>query len=418
MLSPAVVELWVLYSVGVTFTLIRTYARVRAVGWRDLAPDDYLIWVGIVRILAVDAKIFYTAQTALAYTVTSVAFGLANSGMTDAERAALSIDDPEYHYRYVAPQSKIDLGTGKLIQVVLTRVVGSKIQVAGWVTYMALIASLKLSMMAFYVRLTDGLGRRYRIPVYVGFVLVSVSFLASIITAFAACQPFHKYWQINPNPGNICQPAISKAIVWVTFIANIVTDPYLIFIPIPMLWQSSLKLIKKVATTIVLGAGIFVLVCATLKSVFLITEPLNGAEIADSWGTRETFVAVITTNLPMIFHLCRSWLARIFGSVFQSSRRTYKSPSGGFRSIGGSELPSRSRRGPPSVNPITENMTFSESEERIVGDMKMQNLKVYTGPVGDTPASNGIVVSNQIEVTHETRSSHTSEPAQNVHETW
>ncbi|OGM43507.1 hypothetical protein ABOM_008069 [Aspergillus bombycis] len=373
MLSPAVVELWTLYSFGVAITLLRTYARYRAVGWKQFAADDYLVWVGIL---------FYTAQTALAYSVSSVAHGLANSGMTDGQRASLSIDDPEYYQR----------------------VVGSKIQVAGWATYMALIASLKLSMMAFYVRLTNGLGHRYRIPVWAGFALVIGSFMASIIVILAACRPFHNYWQIYPDPGNTCQPAISKAVIWVTFIANIITDPYLIFIPIPMLWKSSLKLIKKIATTVVLGAGVFVLVCATLKSVFLITDPLNGAEIANSWGTRETFVAVVTTNLPMIFHLFRSWLNVLFGSAFQSTEKTsYKSPC-----IGGSEFTGRnyrSRRGPPSVNPIT-NMTFSESKERIVEDVKMQNMHIYSEPVADSTVFKGIVVSNQIEVTHETRSSH------------
>lgn len=103
----------------------------------------------------------------------------------------------------------------------LIRVIGSKIQIAGWSTYSALINSLKLSMLAFYVRLMvlisiisdgvsqqvtnaqqDGLGRRYHIPIYVGFGLVIGCFLASIITIFSACRPFHKNWQINPDPGS------------------------------------------------------------------------------------------------------------------------------------------------------------------------------------------------------------------------
>lgn len=42
-----------------------------------------------------------------------------------------------------------------------------------------------------------------------------------------------------------------------------------------MLWKSSLKLFKKVAATIVLGAGVFVLVCATLKSVFVLIVSLD-----------------------------------------------------------------------------------------------------------------------------------------------
>lgn len=44
----ATVELWTLYSFGIAVTLLRTYARIRAVGWRNLKADDYLIWVAIV----------------------------------------------------------------------------------------------------------------------------------------------------------------------------------------------------------------------------------------------------------------------------------------------------------------------------------------------------------------------------------
>lgn len=42
------IELWTLYGIGVAFTILRTYSRVRAVGWRNLRLDDYLIWIGIV----------------------------------------------------------------------------------------------------------------------------------------------------------------------------------------------------------------------------------------------------------------------------------------------------------------------------------------------------------------------------------
>lgn len=44
---------------------------------------------------------FYSAQAALAYSIGNIAHGLANNGMTDAERAALSPSDPEYQARYV-----------------------------------------------------------------------------------------------------------------------------------------------------------------------------------------------------------------------------------------------------------------------------------------------------------------------------
>jgi hypothetical protein len=46
---------------------------------------------------------FYSAQAALGYSIGNVAHGLANNGMSDAERAALLPSDPEYDLRCVKP---------------------------------------------------------------------------------------------------------------------------------------------------------------------------------------------------------------------------------------------------------------------------------------------------------------------------
>lgn len=43
-------ELWTLYAFAVLITVLRTYARVKAVGLGDLRADDFLIWIAIVRI--------------------------------------------------------------------------------------------------------------------------------------------------------------------------------------------------------------------------------------------------------------------------------------------------------------------------------------------------------------------------------
>lgn len=102
------VELWTLYAFGVAVTLLRTYARVSAVGYRELRADDYLIWLALVSIqppvssalLTLFIQLIYTAQTILGHNVGIASHGLANNGMTDAQRSALSQDDPEYRWRY------------------------------------------------------------------------------------------------------------------------------------------------------------------------------------------------------------------------------------------------------------------------------------------------------------------------------
>jgi hypothetical protein len=178
-------------------------------------------------------------------------------------------------------------------------------------------------MLAFYLRLTDGLGQRYRNPIYVGFALVIGTFLVSIITIFSACRPFHKYWQINPDPGNACQAAISRPIIWASFATNVSTDIYIILIPIPMLWKSRLKLMKKIAATVVFGAGLFVLVCAILKSVFVLVV------------SRDVTVATPGRELTHIPAGPRRWrtTGRRMGNQGGVRRSGYYQPSHGLSSL-------------------------------------------------------------------------------------
>ncbi|KAF2124321.1 hypothetical protein P153DRAFT_351295 [Dothidotthia symphoricarpi CBS 119687] len=280
--------------------------------------------------------------------------------MTDTQRSLLSLDDPEFTWR----------------------VVGSKIQVAGWTTAACLLWTLKLCMIFFYLRLTDGL-QRYQIRIQIAVGLVVATFIIVIMTIYLSCRPFRHYWQIYPDPGNACQAAISKPILWVSFISNVSTDIFLFLIPIPMLWKSSLRLFKKIAATLVLSAGILIVVCATLKSVYVIVDPTNGGQLAAAWGTRETFIAVVTTNLPMIFPLLKSWLAPFLSSTIGSSsnNKGHKRPGSGFVTIGGGGggASSRSRQGSQSARYITTNIAHdNESEEHIAkanSDMKMQHLQ-------------------------------------------
>jgi hypothetical protein len=48
----------------------------------------------------------------------------------------------------------------------------------------------------------EGLSRKYQQRIWIGFGIVGITFGASIITIYSACQPISKYWQINPDPGS------------------------------------------------------------------------------------------------------------------------------------------------------------------------------------------------------------------------
>ena len=80
----------------------------------------------------------------------------------------------------------------------------------------------------------------------------------------------------------------------------------------------------------------------------------------------------------------------------------------------------KSRRGVPSAgNDIGVNSSFSESEERIINNVKMQDLKVYAGSATSTDKpSNGIVVSNEFQITEDRTSQNGEQNAQRAHEPW
>ncbi|KAF0316938.1 hypothetical protein GQ607_015824 [Colletotrichum asianum] len=338
-------EAFALLGVGLGVIALRTYARISAVGVRHLQADDYLMLL---------VACTYSAETALAYSVGAYWQGLANNGMTDEQRRNLDPNSEEYRIR----------------------VNGSKTQIAGWITYSCLVLwPAKAAMCTFFLRLTEGL-HNFQKRIYGGFALIVVTWLTVLFSIIFSCFPTHKNWQIYPDPGNTCQPAISKVNILVTVVLNVLTDLYLMSIPIPMLWFSKLPLRKKLGLIVLFSGGILVTMAGILRCVLIISDPVNGASQAGSWAVRETFVAVVTTNVPMIFPLIRRWFSPIFGTVvstlpLSNTNNKYGSKGPNLPQPGSIKLDdvpdSKNRkkgRQPFSQYPITE-ITGTGSEEHL-----------------------------------------------------
>lgn len=105
----------------------------------------------------------------------------------------------------------------------------------------------------------------------------------------------------------LCYPESSPAILWTVLGCNIITDAYLLWLPMPMLFQSSLPKATKIVLICLFGCGLFVTVAATLR-ITLVAVEVHDFHAIGFWSVRETFVAIATTNLPAIFVLLRRWL--------------------------------------------------------------------------------------------------------------
>ncbi|PYI02961.1 hypothetical protein BO78DRAFT_375936 [Aspergillus sclerotiicarbonarius CBS 121057] len=275
-----VVEAFTLLAIAVTAIVFRVVARWVTAGPKNFMLDDYLMPL---------AGVVYGLETGAAYCVSAWWMGLANNSMTAAERASLSPESHEYHLR----------------------VGGSKTQVLGWSLYTTLLWLLKTCMAVFYSRLTSGLINMH-IRIRIGYIVIGVTYIAVILSILLGCHPLHKNWQINPDPGNYCQPAVSHIDVYVTVTLNVATDLYLISIPFPILFKARLPWREKLELIILFSGGFFVMAAGILRCVLIVTAGANGASQAGRWACRETFVAVIIGNIPMIYPLCRR-LARRAG---------------------------------------------------------------------------------------------------------
>ncbi|KAF5000723.1 hypothetical protein FGRMN_1564 [Fusarium graminum] len=273
------IEAFSLLGIAVLVTVLRCYVRISTVGCRNLWADDYLV------ILAVG---IYAIEVALAYSVGNIAYGLANNSITDEKRASLQSGDVEYQLR----------------------VLGSKIQIGLWTTYSSLLWILKAAMCTFYYRLTKDL-EGYRIRVMIGFAIIVTSFVVIQMNLLLSCRSFDHWWQIYPDPGTFCHAAISPGLIWTCLSFNLVTDLYLIMIPMPMLWKAAMPWPQKVGLITLFSCGLFVTMAAILRVVHLVANPINGAQLAASWAVRETFVAIMTTNIPMLFPTFKRWVVPI-----------------------------------------------------------------------------------------------------------
>ncbi|KAH8883761.1 hypothetical protein GQ53DRAFT_882264 [Thozetella sp. PMI_491] len=273
------------------------------VRWKQAGPsnwelDDYVMPL---------TGAAFTAETVLAYAVGSQYGGLTNSFIDDEQRAALDPASEEYSHR----------------------VTGSKIQVAGWSLYAFILWSMKLSLVVFYARLTSRLAHP-RLLIQISLVLLGVTYVAVALSLLLGCQPMSKYWQVYPDPGNLCQPAISKLNVFVVVIPNVVTDLFLLSIPLPLLWKVNISLRKKIHLMCLFSGAVFVVMAGTIRAVVILTAGSDGAISGSQWACRETFVSIVITNLPIIQPLIRAVADKVGLSalISKSSRQASSHPLG------------------------------------------------------------------------------------------
>ncbi|KAI1773934.1 hypothetical protein F4818DRAFT_442689 [Hypoxylon cercidicola] len=365
-------EVWGLQGTAYLVIGLRYYSRFANLGWRGLSWDDAIMLFSVVsnlRILSSSSTHFntdggqlvYTAESVMAHITVAYWLGLANNNMTDAERAVLDPESDEWRLR----------------------VNGSKTHVVGLLLYTTLLWLLKACWLVYYARLTDGVANMHR-WIRWGIVVLAATYISCLLVAFLKCIPFNQQWQIYPDPGNHCMPAISSLQTIYVMIMNTSTDFYLMAIPLPVVWKSHLPWRKKLVLLVMFSGGLLEMAFGILRCVSILT--LGDIDPAQSgyWSVRESFVSVVLTNMPMVYPLFRKFIEKA-GSATRSKNASQAEGSRGYRL---SSIPGRRQKPSASV----PNDTTWGSKDNIVTERE-QTLSVSDDTSIELPQHQAAVIS-------------------------
>lgn len=69
-------------------------------------------------------------------------------------------------------------------------------------------------------------------------IVLAATFLGTVISVIAECQPFPHYWQVSPDPGPKCRQGHGHLVT--AGVLNILTNLILVVFALPMIWKARL----------------------------------------------------------------------------------------------------------------------------------------------------------------------------------
>lgn len=115
----------------------------------------------------------------------------------------------------------------------------------------------------------DGM-RGAKLRAWISAGLLFFTWAATVASVFVTCRPFKMMWQIFPDPGIICQPAISPVLISVFLSCNIFTDIYLISLPIPVLIRAPLRKSQKLSLISLFSCNILITGIALTRAILML----------------------------------------------------------------------------------------------------------------------------------------------------
>ncbi|KAI1844222.1 hypothetical protein JX265_010279 [Neoarthrinium moseri] len=199
--------------------------------------------------------------------------------------------------------------------------------------YYTIVYTIKASIVFMYLRFA--VSKIFRQLCYGTLVLLTVFYVVCVAGVLAQCRPIHKVWDITGLVAGTC--INTTAFFYFTSGFNIITDVWIILLPIPTLRSIQITHREKVVLYFVFGIGAFstALSCVRLQSIYtytLATDPFHDGVWVNLWSIIEVNSAIVCATIPALKPLFKP-------------RRLLESVRGGNKSNMGYERHGKEQRG-------------------------------------------------------------------------
>uniref|UniRef100_A0A093VNU2 Rhodopsin domain-containing protein n=1 Tax=Talaromyces marneffei PM1 TaxID=1077442 RepID=A0A093VNU2_TALMA len=257
--------------------------------------------------------------------------------------------------RFVSRKIKGSYAIDDLLAVIGLQVNFFKALMAYEIIYFVSLAATKMSILLFYTRLFPT--REFKLAAKVIACIVTAWLIATILVSVFSCSPVRAFW--THEAGSKC--INSEQFYIANAVPNIITDAFILTLPLRMVWGLHTSKWERVALTFIFMLGSFVVVASIIRLSQLheVSNPdftwgFNNTVI---WSSVEPSVAVISACLPTMrpvveFILPRSWRTRSFKS--SSHAHSFSQDTSKYM-------------GKPSKVPDTDHHTIDSEDQRLNG---------------------------------------------------
>ena len=121
--------------------------------------------------------------------------------------------------------------------------------------------------------------------------------MAVVVATLTECQPFHRYWQVIPDPGAKCRQGHAQLITM--GVSDVITDLLLVVFPIPIVLRSTIAAKRKFSLVLLFSFSL-ILVGITLYRVTGVIERHSDQQFRSLLASLEILAAAAVSNAVVL----------------------------------------------------------------------------------------------------------------------